>query len=608
MAKEQKKTEPKHVRDFQQMADEDILTQVLSDYRASEANQTPFFEKFKRYYKMYRSYIDTVEADKRSENGRSNLFIPYAYHLIETIVPKMVLTLFNARPYVQTMPLGLDSDARTLRSKKMNKLLDYQFQQKIKLVPAYTDVVKTIGLYGTAITMQTWSYKEKQVIRRKPKTVMGITIPGAYDNVVVKGTVEDDPKVTIVPLLDFFYDPIATDIKTGRYCIYRSYADWHELNEKNQESEGKIYKNLDLLKDEIGKSGEGQAPNGESANPMLDAIGLAAPENGKKQIELLNYWMDDWVIIVANRKYVIYSQMNPYFHREKPFTKHVAVPVPNEFYGIGDVESIESLQAELNSTRNQRIDNVSFCMNKMWKIKRGANIDTTQLISRPAGFIEVDEAEDIEEIKFNDVTSSGYNEETAVKSDMDRTTGVFDSVRGSAASRRETATTMSILSNAGTDRFKLKTMLLEYGGLHDMITQIIQLNQQYIDHNRELILLGDNGVLDTDEITPEEIMGSWTIVAVGSAVEPIANPEQRQAQLVQLVGMINSNPMFAQQVNMPEILKLVLESFNVKNIDKYIIAPPQTIGALPMAGQQGIPQQMMPGGIPGMMGGLPNGQ
>jgi hypothetical protein len=139
---------------------------------------------------------------------------------------------------------------------------------------------------------------------------------------------------------------------------------------------------------------------------------------------------------------------------------------------------------------------------------------------------------------------------------------------------------MNILANAGGERFRLKTMLIEYGGLHDMANQIIALNQQYIDRPREIMVLGDDGVLDNDVIEPEEIDGAWSIVAVGSSMEPVVNKELRQTQLVQLYNMIQARP----DINHQEILRTIFESFDIKNIDR-IFAVTQAM----------MPQPGMPG-------------
>lgn len=580
MPKKETKKKKLHARDFENMSDAETLTQIQVDINASQAFQNTAFTKFKAFYKQYRSYID---AENRAKD-RSNLYIPYTYNIIETVTPKLVLAMFGSRPYVQTMPLGVDNPQRTERSKKMNKLLDYQFQQKIKLVPLASDIVKTAAIYGTAITKQSWNFKVGKAVTRRPS----IKTPGTYDDVLVERVLADDPYVTLIPLLDFFFDPSGTTIDECRYCMHRYYEDLHELKSKSDLSGG-IYRNLDKLENT-------ESPTGTLASSdMLNEIGLGggAGNNKQKGIEIWEYWTDDWVVKVANQKVVIYSEMNPYFHMKKPFAKWVDTSVPNEFYGIGEVESIESLQNELNTTRNQRIDNVSFVLNKMWKVRRGTNLDTTQLVSRPAGFIEVDEMDDVEEIKFTDVTGSSYQEESVIKMDIDRTTGVHDTERGSSPTRRETATTMNILANAGAERFKLKTIISEYGGLYDMTNQIIALNQQYIDREKELVLLGDDGVLDSDTISPEEIQGGWTILAIGSAIEPIVNKEQRQTQLVQLYNIVQAR----QDINHVELLRTIFESFDIKNIDKLFM-------------QQQPPAPGMPGANPlqQMMGGLPNGQ
>jgi len=554
---------PKHPRDFENMDDKSTLHRVIEDLETSQEFQRPFFDKFVEYYKLYRSYID--EKDKR-EHG-ANLFIPYTFHVIETVTPKVVNSLFSTRPYVQTIPLGVDNKTREQRSEKMNKLLDYQFQQKIKLVPKITDVIKTALMYGTAITKQGWKFKKKNIITKKPKKVLNIELP-IYTEVMEEVVVNDEPMIQNIPITDFFFDPAGTDIDDCRYCIHRYYEDLHVLKEKQQKG---FFKNVDKLDKDT-------TYIGDSETDMLTHIGLSNTENRKKGVEILDYWTDDWRVIVANRSVVIYSGRNPYYHMKKPFARWIDTPVPNEFYGIGEIEPIVHLQQELNTTRNQRIDNVSLIINKMYSIIKGSGIDPNQLISRPGGFIEVDSHDDIQELKFQDVTKSSYQEESVIKNDIDRTLGVYDTARGSSPERRETATTMSILADASADRFKIKTLQIENGGFHEMINQIIRLNQQFIDRPVEINIVGDDRQVITDKVTPEEIAGEYDIVAVGSSMESLANKEIRRNQLIQLYNIIAGNPM----INEREFLRRLLESFEMRNIDE-LIAQPQ----IPQGNPQG---------------------
>lgn len=575
MAKD-KKSKAKHPRDFENMEDVDIINQVLNDFRDSDLFQKQYFDTFRECYKLYRSYIS---EDEMKEN-RSNLFIPYTFQVIETVVPKLILTMFSARPYVQAIPLGvLDNQTRTQRAQKMTKLFEWLYTSKIKIVPLVTEIIKTAAIYGTAITKQTWDYEEKEIVKKRQRTVLGIPIAGAFENVLVNSVVKDQPKVELINILDFFFDPAATTIQEGRYAVHRYYEDFHELSEKNRKSNG-MYKNLDKYKS---YSNDVYARQNEN-NFMPDAAGISRANNGTKSIEILEYWTDDWVIKVANRETIIYSNPTPFFHRQKPFAKWVYSALPNEFYGEGAVNPIKPLQYELNTTRNQRVDNVSFVLNKMWKVLRSANIDVTQLVSKPAGFIEVDELTDIEEIRFTDVTASSYNEESVIKNDMDMTSGVHDAARGSSPDRRETATTMSILSKAGSERFQLSVRLSETGGFYDMNNQILRLLQQYVDHDLEVMILGDDGKLQPDIVSPEDILGEWDIVAIGSSLEPNANKEIRQTQLVQLYNIIQARP----DVNHSALLRNIFEAFDMRNMDEIFNVQQQPMAQQDATQMQGI--------------------
>lgn len=584
MAEENRKAV--HKRDFGNMSDKEILNQVLEDLNVSETFQRPFLDKFDEYYRLYRSYIPD---NQKRENG-ANLFIPKTFQSIETIVPKIILSIFSTRPYVQTIPLGVDNEERNLKSDKMNKLLDYQFSQKIKLVPIMTDVIKSAMIYGTAITKQTWVYKTKKMVKRRRKMVLNIPLP-TYEEVLQEVVVKDHPMIENIPLKDFFFDPAGTTIENCRYCIHRYWEDYHELKDKEEKG---AYKNTKELAD----SSEDNTFNAED---MLTSIGLG--NNGvktRKGIEILEYYTDDYKIVIGNRKTVLFVGENPYHHRSKPFARIVDTPVPNEFYGIGEIEPIKDMQYELNTTRNQRIDNVSLLINKMYSIIRGANIDINQLVSRPNGFIEVDDHNDIKPIDFGDITQSAYNEEQIIKNDIEEALGLFDSVTGAHADRRETATTMSILANAGSQKFQLKTKLTEESGFHEIINQIISLNQQFIDTETEINILGADNTLVTEKVSPDDILGEWEIVALGSSQEATLNKEIRQNQMIQLLNVISQNP----YVNQQEFLKRLFEVFDMKNINQLIIQPEQT----DEQAQEEIPPEMTgQGNFENMLGGMISG-
>ena len=77
MATSKERTAWDNPRDFLNMADEQIITQVNEDFKNSESYQRDYLEKFLDYYSAYRAKI---EDDQVREDG-SNLFIPYIYKI-----------------------------------------------------------------------------------------------------------------------------------------------------------------------------------------------------------------------------------------------------------------------------------------------------------------------------------------------------------------------------------------------------------------------------------------------------------------------------------------------------------------------------------------------
>jgi hypothetical protein len=567
-------SEYRNPRDFENMDDKDILQQVLKDIQQSQTAQQPYFDKFVTYYQMYNSFIP---ENQRRPNG-ANLFIPYVFNIVETITPRLIKTMFSSKPFLVYKPVTVDDIAK---AKKMTRLVDFQLHQRMRAIPVFVDIVKSALLYGTAISKQTWRLSEKKFVKRVDKMIQD---PNTGEQIMAKvpvlmnGVKYDAPFIQNVPLEDFFIHPYAANIYDSPYAAHRYWLPLHELWKGEKAN---IYKNIK----EVSVTMNGFDAYGIDAR--LSSIGMnSRPQRG--EVEIIEYWTDDWKVMVANRAVIIQSMEHPFWHREKPFSKWIDVPIPNEFYGKGEIEICRDMQYELNTTRNQRIDNVTMVLNRMFKILRTANIDTDQLISRPNGFIEVDNMDDIRELEIDDVTQSGYQEESVIKRDMDDATGVYDYGRGAPADRRETATTASILAQAGSERFELKVNLMEMGGLADCGMQLAELNRQFIDHDIEIRITDDYGNEIPDTITPEDVDVDLDMVAVGSAVEPSVNKEIRQNQLIQLLANTVNNP----YVNQVELLKEIFEAFEFKDVEGLINQQP------PPPAQQEVPVEEQAGGVP----------
>lgn len=565
MAKKKELQSWDNPRDFLNMDRNLVLAQVVQDFNDSNNYQKNAFDLFQECYKMYRAYTD----DENLREDGSNLFIPYIFNIVENAFPKIVKSLFSVRPYIPFLPVNANDPDSSRKAENMTKLVEWELDNKMKGRLVYNDILRSACMYGTAISKQTWKLEERPVVKRAeiagyqtdPET--GLTV--AVTNMQPVETTEityDAPFMQNIELQDFFFDPYGTDIDNCEYVIHRYWLPMHKIIQMSESEQLDV--DVKTIKEKLtpkGRTGEQGREYDKSS-----AINMGQKPNRSNDVEVLEYWTNDLKCIVLNKSLVALVTPNPYWHRRKPFSKWECVPVSGEFYGIGIIEMCRQLQIELNTTRNQRIDNVSFALNRMYTILRTANIDTTQLRSRPNGFIEVDDHDDVREMQTTEVKSSSYTEETVIKNDMDVTSGVYNYTRGEPADRRETATTASILAQAGNDRFESQVLQIGWGGFSDSALQLAWLNRQYITVDTEIAVVGDNGEQSTVMVNQDDIDVDLQIIPAPASLFSAANKQIQQNALVQLSNIMVNNP----NVNQEEFLRRIFEAFDFTDPDKLI--------------------------------------
>jgi len=584
-----RKKYPDDPRNFEGMSDDYIIQVITEDMERAYRFQRPFFEKFAEYYKLYNSEID---SDHKRADG-ANLFIPYIYNIVETMVPRILNSILETKPLISYKPVNVDDIDK---ARKMTALVAYQMKQFMKASTRLYEIIKSSMMYGTAISKQTWKYETKQVVKRKlektPVTldsgeVINVEQMQPYTEEVV---VYDAPDIKNIPLESFFFDPAYTDIDESPFACHEYFKEKHELIAGE---EAGLYKNTRKLS--AGESFDGALY--DRLEDHHESIG-----NMRDGVRIWEYWTNDFKVLVANKTTVIMCIPNPYYTKRKMFTKWCPIPMANEFYGKSPIETLRDLQYELNTMRSQRIDNISLAINRMFYINRNADIDVTQLKSRPNGYIEVDDmANDIREITFNDVTGSAYKDEEIIKTDMDVTSGVHSYDRGQNPQRRDTATVASLLTSASSERFKLQAMMLAEDPVTDIGKQFADLNKQFLSDDTFIRITDEGGGEMYEQITFADIDTEFDVVAVGASVDSTANKEVRQAQLVQLLNIAAGIP----EINKVELAKEIFRAFEIKNVDDmFQEVPPEMMeepegpasdatGLYPQVGGVGALQGMM---------------
>jgi hypothetical protein len=174
---------------------------------------------------------------------------------------------------------------------------------------------------------------------------------------------------------------------------------------------------------------------------------------------------------------------------------------------------------------------------------------------------------------FPDVTRSAYEEEQIIKQDMQYVSGVSEYSRGATPQRKETATTVTTIQEAANILFNYTIQVIERTWLIPIADAMKKLNQQYIDKERVIRILGEAGY-NYEPVNPESIAGSYDVVSVSPALEAQANKDIKRNQLLEMMDKFTNNPVTLPYVNVPELMKKVLETYDIKDYSKLLVEQP----------------------------------
>ena len=584
--------------------EEEAKTLVMDRYRVYlNYRKNNYDNKWIDYTRQYRSKIEN-EAEYPY---MARLFIPYSFTSVETTIPRLMGAIFSSDPVIAVKP-RIEDDVEN--AKTMEQLLSYQIEQ-MNLFNTSISLFKDTCILGTFIAKIDWkkeSRKKKRIaleevyenydemgypigqpINRPILNDKGKPITEKYD---VK--IYDDNYIYYVDPFKFLIDPKAEPIDpidSAEAVILIKETTIPKL--KEMEKEG-IYKNISKVEKVKG------VVEFTEGNERFNVVDKTAPtkldDKHTQRVTLYEYWEDDRVIVLAEEKIIIRDEPNPYWHCRKPFLMARICPVQNEIYGIGLMEMVESLQHELNDTRNQRMDNIKFCLNKMWIISRMQDVNFP-IISEPGGNILVNnDVDSVKEISTSDVTQSSFINARDIAEDIQRAHGIHDPALGKPTAR-ETATGVLSLQEAANARFQMMIMIACRNFLNKAAEMMIDNNQQFITGEKVFRLTGGKDITIKDI---NEVVRHYDYEPVGASLEGLTK-YARIEQLFRARNALADN----EKLNKTKFDMQILELLNIKNVGEYFYTEEEiaqkramaNMGAGIGAGGGGMPPMGMPQGL-----------
>ena len=549
-------------------AQQDRLKEIVGHFEASERLHKQHRDHWNRNYGLYRNYRkfksarsaatnqndrDEVMAELVREYG-AELFIPYVYSVIETIVPRIL----SNDPKMLALPLDLKAKDHVRPVQKLFERDQSAINYEIKL-----QATARRGLmFGLGVQKTYWEKKT----RKGRKVSKGILRGNKVEDATL--TIREGPQAEDVDPFDWFWSPAAKDIETCEYVFHRTWRTMRYIAAKVKSGE---WAELDLEKV------KGMASNtarGDLWADRMQAAGIVGFDpRGNDLHEVWEYHDRESVVTVLDKTLIVQEDRNPHFHGDLPFQVYRPTIVPGEMVGMSEVEPIAHLQYELNTMRSQRRDAATLALNRGYFFSDGM-LDPNDAVTGPGMFVPVlgDPREAIFPMPIQDIPASSVSEEEALKADIERTTGIGDPITGAEGqtANTQTATGVQLVQAAANFRIRQKAKNLSTETIRDAACQWLYLYRQHLLQPVSVRVpsTGSPDGYEFDQVGPEDVNANIEILPEGGSTEP-DNVPQKRADAIQLFQSLAAS----QDIDQRKAATYLLEQFDVTNPEDWFVPP-----------------------------------
>lgn len=550
----------------------------------------------------------------------STLVVPLSAINVEAIHSRNMMTLFALSQFVSAKP---QHSKWQNHARPVEKFLDIELVKNIGIYTPFNSAILELEKFGTGVLKTGYEKVTKRAVRQLDDQ------PEEEFEVITK----QGATVDAVPLSRFLMPFIYQDPQTAAWCgeeheltpyQVRSF----ELNKKFREDTMKdLNAHFTVYASNIGgtetqrnqeelERREPVWPNTIKVHEIwlsFDIDGTEdSVESGLLPQEEMENDFDKEIVVFYHRQSRTFLSCRYNWHDDlrRPYYSGVYFPVEHRWAGIGICKQTEQFQAEITTQHRQRIDNATLANCRMIKVSKLSQYGPDEPIF-PGKMWFVDNPADIETFQLGEVYSSSYsNENQALLYAQQRTgvnevslgmpqqgtpgTATSDLARIQEGSKKHdftygnikkftSATVQSTILNIKQfgPRASIYYEVVENGNLvKDFFSQDFNLIKQGMLLEIEVAGQQDNKLLDRNNWQQvAQLLTGYYDSMIG-----LAQAKQDPALLARIVdsGMRAAT----------ETMKQILESFDLKNVDRIIVQEALQNGELGTLGAgQGANQQ-----------------
>lgn len=541
-------------------------------------------------YRLYRG-----ESLATFTYGRTQLHSPEPFKIVETLVPKIIRTLFSTERWFKFYGEEEQHDPAAF----CQELICRDHLRKARFKNKASQFVRNGVIYGTAIQKTFWRQELGEMTYRTGRRIPDPKIPGATDielgEIKRQELVFDGNDIQNVEIFDFFTSPNASSIEDAEWCADRS--GWPDFKVKQMGELGH-WINLEPLRDFAG--GRDVSFGDEFKERKSYSYGVFDPREASWAPHIPHYEVVDWwgplliedkngnyktklcnVVMIEPKGLQLIVRVTecPFWHQQKPYQAWRPISLTGEFYGIGSLEMIARLSMEKDMKRMLLMAATQLEANPMWLVQDDANIPGGQILAEPGHTIRVpDIQKSIAPLHVPQVSDSALKAENVLTVDIRETAGATSPSMGGRDPFGDSKTATQHMSEIDEANLRLVPMIEAYEQEVEvpMLVQMTWNNQQFMSYSRVVRDLGANGLYYNDRYTirPQDVVGRFL-------VQPLASHKltTKMANTQQLVNILDRAPIINQMygpqaVKMPKLLAMILEhGFDIRNVDEIISLP-----------------------------------
>ena len=567
----------------------DALSMVVGAQEQAENFSSAYVDKVERRYKSYRG-IAELRTDPEDE-WRSNLTTPYILQTVEG----MIATMLDPNPSWKVTPRPHPYEALEvimarlgggeIASQALQWAMDNDDFQMKQRPFMQQDLIagKTIAKIGWRTS------KTKRMVLTPVEARVLDQYGGVLDSFPSteeeekEVTTFDGPTMTVRDVRDFFRPESATGVDDAAWIIDRSWQTYDALYAKQVAG---LYRNCEELKESQNIAGQ----TGYNDREQM----LRNQDRTKGLVEVLEYWTNERVITVGNRKVVLSDIPNPYRHGRKPFVICSAMPDAFQMDGISVVEALAQLQQMLWTIQNQRIDNLRLAGNLITLIRTDVD-DPDSFEFHPGAQWFVEDPGQVTTLPVDpNLGQMTIETEQLIKGDLQNIMGGLPMAGGVSGGSidQETATGMSIITSIAQKIIQARKQ--HYTWAYEQIgEQFLAVMGQMMREDRAISVMGKEGHRRLILVSPLDIQGDFD-VKISVMDDSMLRQEKRAESQALLQTAANVSQIVP--LNMKAFVEHFLDSYGIQDKEKYFAHAPGTAGAAP-------PQQ--PGSPPGGMATAP---